>query len=162
LGRSPDEKQEFYRGVIHLYAGDREEAVAAFERGMKLDSTSVWSLFGRGYRGIALRRPDEVATVLRTLEERVVVDGERHYRLVHFAAFLDERERAADHLAATIRGGFFNVPYIGSDPLTAGMRDLNTFSALLEMARDRRSEVQALLDEPLSDLRTSNPNGFSR
>ena len=33
LGRTPDEKEWFYRGVIHLYAGDRDRALEAFQRG---------------------------------------------------------------------------------------------------------------------------------
>jgi uncharacterized protein YutE (UPF0331/DUF86 family) len=42
---------------------------------------------------------DGVSKVLDELEQHVVVDGERHYRLVHFAAFLEQPERALKHLS---------------------------------------------------------------
>jgi hypothetical protein len=143
LGRPANEKQHFYQGVIHLYAGDPHEAVASFERGMAVDPTSVWSVFGQGYRGMAEGNREDVAEVLDRLEDRVVVDGERHYRLVHFAAFLDEPERALDHLRVAVEGGFFNAPYIETDPLTVGIRGGAAFQALLKDAEDRRSEIHA-------------------
>ena len=149
LGRPANEKQHFYQGVIHLYAGDLDEAVASFERGIAVDPTSVWSIFGQGYRGMAEGNREDVAEVLDRLEERVVVDGERHYRLVHFAAFLDEPERALEHLTVAVEGGFFNAPYIASDPLTAGIRGGAVFQAPLNDAEDRRSRIQATTPQNL-------------
>lgn len=108
--------------MIHLYAGDRDQALDAFQRGAALDSASVWTTFGRAYAGIARGDHNAVAKVLDALEQHVVVDGERHYRLVHFASFLGQSERALHHLETSIRGGFFNAPYIASDPLTTGLR----------------------------------------
>jgi hypothetical protein len=77
--------------------------------------------------------------VLDELEQHVVVDGERHYRLVHFASFLEQPDRALKHLDASIRGGFFNAPYIASDPLTRGLRSHSGFAPLLRDAEQRHS-----------------------
>lgn len=77
--------------------------------------------------------------MLDELEQHVVVDGERHYRLVHFAAFLEQPDRALKHLDASIRGGFFNAPYIASDPLTRGLRSHSGFAPLLRDAEQRHS-----------------------
>ena len=143
LGRTPDEKEWFYRGVIHLYAGDRDQALAAFQRGAALDSASVWTTFGRAYAGIARGDRDAVAKVLDALEQHVVVDGERHYRLVHFASFLGQSERALHHLETSIRGGFFNAPYIASDPLTTGLRSDPGFAARLGEAQKRHASFKA-------------------
>jgi hypothetical protein len=73
----------------------------------------------------------------------VVVDGERHYRLVHFAAFLGQSERALHHLETSIRGGFFNAPYIASDPLTTGLRSDPGFAARLGEAQKRHTSFKA-------------------
>ena len=143
LGRTPDEKEWFYRGVIHLYAGDRDQALDAFQRGAALDSASVWTTFGRAYAGIARGDRDAVAKVLDALEQHVVVDGERHYRLVHFASFLGQSERALHHLETSIRGGFFNAPYIASDPLTTGLRSDPGFAARLGEAQKRHASFKA-------------------
>jgi tetratricopeptide (TPR) repeat protein len=142
LGRTPDEKEWFYRGVIHLYAGDRDQALDAFQRGATLDAESVWTTFGRAYAGIARGDRKAVATVLNALEQHVVVDGERHYRLVHFASFLGQSERALHHLEASIRGGFFNAPYIARDPLTAGLRSDPGFAARLAEAQKRHASFK--------------------
>ncbi len=143
LGRAPDAKEWFYRGVIHLYAGDRDQALEAFQRGAALDSASVWTNFGRAYAGIARGDREAVARVLDALEQHVVVDGERHYRLVHFASFLGQSERALHHLETSIRGGFFNAPYIASDPLTTGLRSDPGFAARLGEAQKRHASFKA-------------------
>jgi tetratricopeptide (TPR) repeat protein len=144
-GSAPDEKEWFYKGVIHLYADERDQAVEAFRRGEALDGTSVWTTFGRGYAGIANGNRDQVAKVLDALERLVVVDGERHYRLVHFACFLGEHDRALEHLATSIRGGFFNAPYIAADPLTTALRSQPRFAQLLREAEERHIAFHALV-----------------
>ena len=98
VGRSPNEKQWFYEGVIHLYLGDQTSAVHAFGTGASLDPESVWTTFGRAYEGMALGDSSRVEVVLQELEHREVVDGERHYRLVHFATFAGHPDRALNHL----------------------------------------------------------------
>lgn len=148
LGRSPNEKQFFYLGVIHLYSGSRERAVESFRRGAELDPESVWTMFGQAYEGVATGDRDRVAEILDRLEQRVVVDGERHYRLVHFAAFLKQPERAVEHLETAIKGGFFNAPYIASDPMTASLQSLPQFHELLKEAEERHGAFRKLMNRP--------------
>jgi tetratricopeptide (TPR) repeat protein/TolB-like protein len=151
LGAPLDEKEWFYKGVIRLYAGDRDQALAAFRRGQALDSTSVWTTFGRGYAGIARGDRAAVAQVLAALERHVVIDGERHYRLVHFTAFLGETQQALQHLETAIRGGFFNAPYIATDPLTATLRSHARFGQLLKEANQRHTAFQGASRTAASD-----------
>ena len=87
---------------------------------------------------------DRVSKVLDELEQHIVVDGERHYRLVHFAAFLEQPERALKHLDASIRGGFFNAPYIAGDPLTKSLRSHPGFAALVSDAERRHAAFKAI------------------
>ncbi|HSW29779.1 MAG TPA: tetratricopeptide repeat protein [Longimicrobiales bacterium] len=137
LDRPATEKEHFYEGVIHLYAGHREAAVASFREGRATDPSTVWSTFGEGYEGIALGDRDRVKDVLARLEALGVVDGERHYRLVHFAGFLDEPERALKHLEYSISAGFFASPYFASDPLTESLRADPGFPPVLARAAAR-------------------------
>jgi hypothetical protein len=99
----------------------------------------VWSAFGRGYAGIARGDRAAVASALGDLERLEVVDGERHYRLVHLAAFLGEADRALGHLERSIRDGFFAAPYIESDPLAAPLNSHRGFPPILEAARRRHA-----------------------
>jgi tetratricopeptide (TPR) repeat protein len=146
LGKTPDEKEWFYKGVIHLYASETDRALDAFRRAEELDSASVWTEFGRAYAGIARRDRRAVANVLDQLERLDLVDGERHYRLVHFATFLEDAERAVAHLEASIRGGFFSAPYIADDPLTAALRSHPDFARLSSEAQRRHAAFESLLE----------------
>ena len=139
LSRPPDEKQHFYEGVIHLYAGAYDRALDAFEASARVDSESVWTTFGSGYAAIARGDVDAVLEVLERLEEREVVDGERHYRLVHLAAAAGLPERAVEHLHQSVRSGFFNAPYIATDPLTSLLRSLPGFQDALTAAQRRHA-----------------------
>ena len=143
LGRPPDEKQHFYEGVIHLYAGASDRALAAFETGARVDPESVWTTFGSGYAAIARGDVNAVLEVLDRLEERDVVDGERHYRLVHFAAAAGMPDRAVEHLHQSVRSGFFNAPYIASDPLTSSLRSVPGFQDALAAAQRRHAAFPA-------------------
>lgn len=149
MGRPATEKEHFYKGVIYLYAGDRDAAVASFREGRAVDPTTVWSTFGEGYEGIALGDRARVADVLARLEALDVVDGERHYRLVHFAAFLGESERALKHLEYSISAGFFASPYFATDPLTENLRADAGFAPLLARAAARHAAF--LTEAPSGD-----------
>ena len=145
-GRSPDEKQRFYEGVIHLYRADATSAVAAFRAGARLEPESVWTTFGRAYEAMALEDTARVEAVLEELERREVVDGERHYRLVHFATFAGHPDRALDHLQKATDGGFFNAPYLDRDPWLASLRPVPRFKDLLDAARARHDAVRSRLE----------------
>jgi len=149
MGRPATEKEHFYEGVIHLYAGDRDAALASFRDGRAVDPGTVWSTFGEGYEGIALGDRDRVEDVLERLEALNVVDGERHYRLVHLAAFLGETERALKHLEYSISAGFFASPYFETDPLTESLRADPGVPPLLAKAAARHDAF--LVDAPSGD-----------
>ena len=146
LGRWPDEKQLFYEGVIHLYRGDPASALRSFRAGARVDPRSVWTTFGRAYEGMALGDTAQVESVLQELEHRAVVDGERHYRLVHFATFAGHPERALDHLRRATDNGFFNAPYIESDPLIASLNPFPRFKHILGIARTRHEAMRRRLE----------------
>ena len=145
LGQTPNEKQWFYEGVIHLYLGDRASAVRAFRAGARVEPESVWTTFGRAYEAMALEDDVQVEATLEKLEHREVVDGERHYRLVHFATFAGHPDRALDHLRTAVEGGFFNAPYLERDPWLASLRPSPKFRELLDAAQARHEAVSQRL-----------------
>jgi tetratricopeptide (TPR) repeat protein len=146
-GHAINEKQWFYEGVIHLYRGDDEAALHAFRSGARLDPVSVWTTFGTAYEAMALGDTKAVEAVLSDLESRDVVDGERHYRLVHFSAFTRDVDRAVDHLRRSTDGGFFNAPYVSSDPWTAVLRGQPEVEEMIDVARARGDRIRSILQE---------------
>jgi tetratricopeptide (TPR) repeat protein len=145
MHREPNEKQVFYEGVIHLYAGEKARAIECFQRAARLKPESVWTTFGRAYRGIAEEDRESVINIMERLERRIVVDGERHYRLVHFGAYLGWADTALEHLQKSIESGFFNAPYIRRDPITASLHDHPRFQELLQTAEARHLAFRKLL-----------------
>ena len=145
LDRAPNEKQWFYEGVIHLYLGDRDSAVRAFRAGARVEAESVWTTFGQAYEAMALENSAQVEATLEKLEHREIVDGERHYRLVHFATFAGQPDKALDHLRTAVEGGFFNAPYLERDPWLASLRPSSKFRELLDAAQARHEAVSQKL-----------------
>lgn len=144
-GREPNGKQVFYEGVIHLYAGDKARTIACFQRAAELQQDSVWATFGLAYQGIAEGDRARVKDIMDWLERRIVVDGERHYRLVHFAAYLGWADTALEHLQTSIESGFFNAPYIRRDPFTTSLHNHPRFKELLQTAEMRHLAFRKLL-----------------
>ena len=142
MQQSVDEKQLFYEGVIHFYAKDWDQAYTLFDSAAALDSTSVWSTFGQAYKQAVLRKTRLIQTILKSLEARNIVDGERRYRLVHFYALLNDQKNAMRNLKLSIEGGFFNYPYINQDPLLDNLRDTKMFKMLLDQARQRHDSFK--------------------
>jgi tetratricopeptide (TPR) repeat protein len=137
LGRSPDSKTLFYGGVIHLYSENRTQAIASFDAAAALDPKDVWSVFGQAYRAAVVGDKKRLFEIIRQLEAREIVDGERRYRLVHFHSLGGNTASALRNLATAIENGFFNFPYISRDPLVDGIRGARGFDELLERARLR-------------------------
>ena len=137
LGKTSDVKQLFYEGVIYLYLKDKKRSVALFDESRDVDATSVWSTFGQAYRAAAQGNFERVLEITELLEARRVVDGERRYRLVHFYALAGRSEDANRNLEISIQSGFFNYPYISSDPLLESLRDMEEYQTLLAQAGRR-------------------------
>jgi TolB-like protein/tetratricopeptide (TPR) repeat protein len=135
--QSVDEKKLFYAGMIYLYSKRTDKAITLFDSAFDVDEASVWTAFGQAYKEAALGNDESVLKIANRLEERNIVDGERRYRLVHFYAFIGKKEDALRNLKKSIESGFFNFPYIRSDPFLDNIRDTNEFKDLLAQAKKR-------------------------
>lgn len=132
-----DEKKLFYGGVIYLYSEKIERAVALFDSAFDVDKSSIWSTFGQAYKEASLGNNERVLEIVKRLEERNIVDGERRYRLVHFYALIGKKEDALRNLKKSIESGFFNFPYISDDPFLDNIRGTKEFKNLLAQAKRR-------------------------
>ncbi len=137
LGEKPDEKQLFYAGVIHLYMKDTVEAIALFDSAYAVNPESVWTTFGQAYKALLENNREKLLETAEELESRDIVDGERRYRMVHFYTLGEKKNEALKHLKISVEGGFFNYPYISSDPLTVNLREKVEFRDIAELANRR-------------------------
>jgi tetratricopeptide (TPR) repeat protein len=136
-GQSADEKKLFYGGVIYLYSGRIDRAITLFDSAFDADKSSVWTAFGQAYKEAALGNSGGVLKIAKRLEERNIVDGERRYRLVHFYTLIGKKEDALRNLKKSIESGFFNFPYISSDPFLDNIQGTKEFKNLLAQAKKR-------------------------
>jgi tetratricopeptide (TPR) repeat protein len=143
-GVATNEKQFFYEGVIHIYRGDWNMAGHAFDRSWQTDSTSVWSFFGKTY---GQARARSAARMLEQLEQRQIVDGERRYRMVHFYTLMENHDQAMNHLRIAIEAGFFNFPYISTDPLTVPVRAHPSWTEVTSVARAKHEQFAVNLEK---------------
>lgn len=137
LGKKLDEKQLFYAGVIHLYMKDTLGAILLFDSAYVVKPESVWTTFGQAYKSLLENDREKLLETAEELESRDIVDGERRYRMVHFYALGEKKPEALKHLKMSVEGGFFNYPYIISDPLTESLREEEVFRELAESAKRR-------------------------
>ncbi len=137
LGKKPDEKQLFYAGVIHLYMKDTLGAISLFDSAYAVKPESVWTTFGQAYKSTLENDREKLLETAEELESRDIVDGERRYRMVHFYTLGDRKSEALKHLKISVEGGFFNYPYINSDPLTETLREDEEFRDIAELAKNR-------------------------
>jgi len=133
-GKRPNEKQLFYEGVIYFYSGDLKNAYSKFDSSFETDNSSVWSAFGQAYKYAASGNNKKLLEILKQLNSREIKDSERRYRMVHFYSMLNDSHRAFDNLEKSIDGGFFNYPYIISDPLTKNIHNNERFNQLCNHA----------------------------
>jgi tetratricopeptide (TPR) repeat protein len=136
-GKTPDEKQLFYGGVIHLYMKDTVEARELFDSAYTVNRESVWTTFGLAYKAYLENNREKLLATAEELESRDIVDGERRYRMVHFYTLGGKIPEALNHLKKSVEGGFFNYPYITSDPLTINLREESKFREITESANKR-------------------------
>lgn len=139
-GKDPDEKQLFYAGIIHLYMKDTVEARALFDSAYAVNPESVWTTFGLAYKAYLENNREKLLATAEELESRDIVDGERRYRMVHFYTLGEKKPEALKHLKKSVEGGFFNYPYITSDPLTVNLKEEERFRKIADLA-DKRYKV---------------------
>ena len=143
MNKKPNEKQLFYGGVIHLYLNDTLKAAELFDLAYAVNPESVWTKFGQAYKAAITGNSENLADQIHSLESREIVDGERRYRMVHFCTMAGGYFEALDHLKASINAGFFNYPYIISDPLTARLREVDEFRAIANLAAKRHKSFSS-------------------
>lgn len=144
--QSADEKKLFYGGMIYLYSERIERAIILFDSAFDIDKSSVWTTFGQAYKEAALGNSESVLKIAKRLEARNIVDGERRYRLVHFYALSGKKEDALRNLKKSIESGFFNFPYISTDPFLDNIRGTKEFKNLLAQAKKRHQAFKLRFD----------------
>jgi hypothetical protein len=120
-------------------ANDRKGARKAALANAKIDPNSAYTMMGQVY--VARLEGRSVAALLGWLEDLYTEDGEVHYWLTQTHAFAGDLDRATVRLRQAVVGGYFNSPYMQSDPLTVSLRELPEAASLIDAAKHRHDRL---------------------
>jgi tetratricopeptide (TPR) repeat protein len=126
------------KGVIYSLMKDTASALANFERVVAMEPKSVIGLVGATIRAGLLGHEPEAKALLREMHRAPMVDGEQWYYLAGLDAALGETDLCAGSLRRAIDGGFFNYPYMISDPNLAPLRNDPAIVPLIGQAKSKR------------------------
>ncbi len=137
MGQTLLVQELFYLGMAYYYARDWNKAFQIFDSCFVLEKTNTWSLFGQAYKAATQGNQKRLAELIETLEARNILDPEMSYRLVHFYCFAKQPEKALKALRISVEGGFFNYPYISTDPFLESIRATKEFQTILSSMKTR-------------------------
>jgi TolB-like protein len=138
------------------------QAIARFEQGLSVDEMlpkieaefggfepgSTPAIFAAAVRASLTGDRDTVLQACRQLMERQqqFPDGEGVYTLTRMLARAGGRDLALHSFSDAVSAGFFPAAYFEHDPALDGLRDADTYRAVLEQARERSLAVDAAFE----------------
>ncbi len=131
------------KGVIYVFMKDTAKALACFERVIAIEPKSILGRLSAMVQAHLLGRKEEAKALLREIHRTPVVDGEQWYFLAGQDALLGEKELCAGSLRRAIDGGFFNSPYMLTDPTLAPLRSDPAIARLIGEAQAKREAFLA-------------------
>lgn len=147
-GRYEDALQAFRRGKDTSYSliwqaislfrmGRYQEALSYFDQLIREESEPYMRLNSIAYKSIINGETQVGIDALLQLEQANTPDSEGWYYLAVMYSGLGETEGALRCLRESVERGYYNYPFIQSDPLLEPVRDKPEFQEVLEEARSR-------------------------
>jgi DNA-binding winged helix-turn-helix (wHTH) protein/TolB-like protein len=146
LPRSESAYVTFYRGLGLYYLKDFARAATEFNRAYESNREMMQTSIGKALALALANDSQQGLTQLRETEKivtlRGVNDAEAIYKIAQGYAVLGDKVAALNVLRRSVEGGFFCVPYFGTDPLLENLRSEKEFAVIVELARRRHDEFR--------------------
>ncbi len=123
------------KGFLYFSQGKNEQALEIFNQIINDQPDSFWGLIAITYRAII---QGDTLTGLQTLQKREklnVIDAESLYHLAGDHALLGDKDGCLRSLKKAVEGGYFNYPFMLSDPFLDSVRDDPEFQRILDEAK---------------------------
>ncbi|MGH8272010.1 MAG: winged helix-turn-helix domain-containing protein [Gammaproteobacteria bacterium] len=131
----------YYRGFAEMLQDRKREAQRALRPAFTHDPNDVFARLSEalmailaGDKSTAVARLDGLVLDRKRLG---LDDGEITYKIAQLFALAERDDAALDQLDQAIEQGFFNLPYLQSDPVFASLRKNLRFKAIVDKARIR-------------------------
>jgi tetratricopeptide (TPR) repeat protein len=137
-GEESNARTVFYRGLAYYYLRDTRKSEEEFDRAFALNSSLLHAKIGRAL-DYALRHEDtQGLELMGSVERSGSDDGEMLYKMAQAYAQLGDEQSALRLLRRSIELNFYPYTYFVQDPLLEPARGEPEYSAVMELARQRR------------------------
>jgi tetratricopeptide (TPR) repeat protein len=131
----------FYQGYGEMLLGRPERAREVLRPAFRDNPADLFARFAHAL--LAVLEGDHAAAraIVRQIalqrRELGAVDGEITYKQAQLLALAGDRDAALEQLALAVEQGFFNVPFLTSDPLLASLRADPSYARTVAAAGER-------------------------
>lgn len=126
-----------YQGVILFRQGKREKAVEYFDRVISMEPEGLMAGWVTGIKALIEDNVDEGLKATRNLEQANISDAEAWYHFAENYALLGDIEGCIRTLRRAVDGGYFNYPFMRTDPFLDSVRDEPEFQKILLEAKEK-------------------------
>ncbi len=121
-------------GATLLQQGNRKQAVEYFDRVIELEPDGLLALWVSGIKAFIEGNIEEGLKAGRKFEQINISDAEAWYHFAENYGLLGDKEGCVRTLQRAVDGGFFNYPFMLTDPFLDSVRDDPEFQRILKMA----------------------------
>jgi serine/threonine protein kinase/tetratricopeptide (TPR) repeat protein len=129
----------FLTAVAQGLKGDTRAARELSSEMAQIDANSVYTLMGQVLVS-RLTTGRCAPALLGWLEDIKTEDGELHFWLAQIHAFAGDAEPAVARLRRAVEAGYFNAPYMQTDPLLEPIRETHDAASIIGIARMRHEQ----------------------
>lgn len=138
-----------FQGSVFLRIGEKEKALENFRRIIELEAGDFWRL--DALANMAIISGDHAAGLkaVLQLEDSQTNDAEALYYWASYYAALGERDGALRLLKDAVQRGYFNVPFMKTDPFFKTLRSSPEYGNIIQQAEHKQKAFMAAVADDL-------------
>ena len=126
-----------WQGVILFHQRKFEKAVERFNEVLSMESEPLWQNVSTAFKASIEGNTEIGLYAMKNLEDANIADSEALYYWGSWYGMLGDKDACLRSLKRAVDGGYFNYPYMQSDPFLDFVRDNTEFQAVLKKAKLR-------------------------
>jgi len=136
-----------FLGSVFSRAGHNAKAIQYFDRVIEMNVGDFWVLDAIANKAILTRNFSEGLIAVKQLEQSTINDVEPLYYWASYYAALGERDGAIRLLRKAVDGGYFNLPFMQTDPFFRSIKDDTEFMDIMTRVEQKHLAFKQALAE---------------
>ncbi|MEN8203950.1 MAG: tetratricopeptide repeat protein [Bacteroidota bacterium] len=125
------------QGAAFLRQGKQKKAIEYFNRSLELDPTGMQGLWVTGMKASITGDIEAGLEATRRFEEANILDAEAWYHFAGNYGLLGDKAGCIRCLQKAVDRGFFNYPFMQTDPFLDAVREDAEFQQILQEAKEK-------------------------